>query len=257
VGSTPIAVTIEYARVTQNDRIHHLADQVGFDIVPLLTRPLPTDADAESYAADLVRKLDGDDRSVGLVIAVCLAAPIGHEVARLLSQRGVVPTFVPMDGAPVKASDVIAAYQSAASGYGGQTRQAGVMVTESRLQEQPTDLLAAIRDELAESATAELRKASSRVDLVAPMAGEIVNVSIDWIGHLVAAHNAAFTAWDGEVVLATSDQTGFLGPWPGARCTRRVAVGGTSADLARNPLVCALLADEMASWSRLRDNQRL
>ncbi|MEY9934548.1 hypothetical protein ABH926_009216 [Catenulispora sp. GP43] len=79
--ATPIAVTIEYPRVGFPERIHHLGDDLGVAVLPLLEDPFPAALDAAGYAAELLRRVP-EDRDVVLVAALCLGSPIGYHVAR-------------------------------------------------------------------------------------------------------------------------------------------------------------------------------
>jgi len=248
ISTVPIAVTIEYPRVEHPVRLEQLADRLGFPVVPLLAKPFPADLDAESYAAALVRSLDGDDRPVGLVVAVCTAAPIGHEVARLVSGRqGSAPTLVALDGAPIRPFDVIKAYEEAVAAYAGPQRRPSVSVTETGLRQRPEQLLAAIEAEFSDAATEALRARSLRAQSIAQIVRDTVGTSMAWLRHLVAAHNAAFHPWTGEVVLATSDEAYFLRDWPGAARTRQVAIGGRSNELVGHPRIPSFRATERAA----------
>ncbi|HMC71994.1 MAG TPA: hypothetical protein VKJ07_22750 [Mycobacteriales bacterium] len=253
MSSAPIAVTIEYPRVEHPVRLEHLVVRLGFPVVPLLVHPFPTELDAESYAATLVRRLDGDERPVGLVVAVCLAAPIGHEVARLVTGRqGFAPTLVALDGAPVRPFDVIKAYEDTVAAYGGPDCRPRVSVTETALRQRPEQLLADIEEEFVDAATAALRERSVRAGTAAPIVRDTVGTSMAWLRHLVAGHNAAFPPWDGQVVLATSDEAYFLRDWPNAARTRRVAIGGRSNELVGHPTIPSFLTAEMAAVSGTR-----
>ena len=243
----PIAVTIEYTRTRHSARIHHLAERLGFDIVPLLNKPMPMSLDAKTYAADLLRGLDGDERPVGLVVAFCFGSPIGHEVVRLLSERlARAPRYVSLDGAPVTAQQVALAYAEMVAAYGTGDHRPRVTVTGEALRDRPAELVADVRAELTELATARFRKVSQQPERAARMVDEVVQVSVEWIGHLVAGHNAAFPPLEGEVVLVTSAETAFPGPWPGAANTRRIGVDCPAADLVGRPEVARVLAEEMA-----------
>jgi hypothetical protein len=251
MDASSIAVTIEYPRVRQERRLHDLADEVGADMVPLLDEPAFFGLDATSYAKALVEQLTDERRSVRLVVAVCLAAPIGHEVARLLTElRGVAPVLVVLDGTPVDVADFVTAYHIAIEGYGGRPSQARVTVTGTDLTNSPKRILSEIRAELIDLATEQLLGGSRHGDLVSPVVDRVVNVSMAWLCQVIAAHNTEFHAWEGDVVLGTSDEATFHAEWPGARRTREVAVGGLSEDFATNPQVLRLIADEMAAACR-------
>lgn len=60
---------------------------------------------------------------------------------------------------------------------------------------------------------------------------DYVEVSMNWLRHLVAADNTAFMPWSGEVVQVQSRGSTFDGSWPGATVTRIVRVDSGRADL--------------------------
>lgn len=251
MDDSSIAVTIEYPRVAQEHRLHDLAEKVGADMVPLLDEPSFFGLDATSYAKALVDQLADERRPVCLVVAVCLAAPIGHEVVRLLTElRGVAPVLVVLDGTPVDVADFVTAYHIAIEGYGGRPSQARVTVTGADLTNSPKRILSQIRDELVDLATEQLLGGARYGDRVSPMVDRVVTVSMAWLCQVIAAHNTEFPAWAGEVVLGTSDEATFHAEWPGARRTREVEVGGRSEDFATNPAVLRLIADEMPAARR-------
>ncbi|MFE8944821.1 hypothetical protein [Streptomyces sp. NPDC007856] len=209
--------------------------------------PLPQEFYAEEYAARLLAA-SGCTRPVGLVVSYCLASSIGYEVARqVTSRQGSAPVLVALDGSPCPAESVLSAYREAAVRFAEDDAVHLLQPTESDLIERPKDVLAAMERELTDLAARSLREEELEEDLIQDMVEDLVHHTVDWLTHLVAAHNASFLQWEGDVVLVSSRDQPFEGPWPGARSTRVVRVDCSRAELLDQPRVRRAIADCMPS----------
>jgi hypothetical protein len=244
-----VGVTVQFAGIENQETIHELDLSPEVKLTPLLTDDPPRRTEAVPYAEDLLRAhIPGDD--VALVVSTCTAAPIGWEVARLLGTRsGSAPVFVAVDGVPCTSQNVIDAYHSALTRYRAADRPALVTVTESALRSRPAELLDAMRAELTGLATTALLGGRAPDGLTDPIVDEVVSVSLDWLTHLVAAHNAPYTPWDGAATVLASQDWSLGGDWPGASSTRIIRVECTAEELIGAAETRATLI-ELASGTR-------
>ncbi|WP_158841382.1 hypothetical protein [Saccharothrix deserti] len=211
----------------------------------LLKDPPPRRTDAASYAAELVSGFT-DTRPVQVVMALCMAAPIGLEVVRLFAERdGRPPVFLALDGAPCTVEHVADAYRATIERYRAGDRPGRVEFTADRLRSCPDEVVADITAELTELASAKLLGDPRHADVVAPMVAEVVTVSVDWLVHLIAAHNSDFPAWQGETIIVTSNETPFGGTWPRVPQARVVPLDCSADDLIGADAVTALLVEHV------------
>lgn len=249
MGLRSTAVTVQYPGFESELRIHELPVGPDLELVPLLTDPPPQRTDARSYASDLVDRLDPARSPVEAVIAWCTASAIGLEVARLLAERtGTAPVLIALDGTVCTAQHVEQAYQKALGRYGN-AGQAAVSLTAAELRSQPAATVAAMRAELTGYASARLLTDPDdpdQAELIAPMVEEVVEVSLDWLIQLIAAHNTEHLPWDGEVIVVTSAQTPFGGSWPNLAGLEVVALDCPAEELIGAPAVAELLNARLA-----------
>jgi hypothetical protein len=64
---------------------------------------------------------------------------------------------------------------------------------------------------------------------------------LDWLSHLIAAHNAGWSRWGGRAVQIASRQHRCDAEWPGARTTETVRIAATRDDLLRHPEVATVV----------------
>ena len=245
--ATPIAVTIEYPRVGFPERIHHLGEDLGVEVLPLLEDPFPAALDAVGYAAELLSRVP-EDREVVLVASLCLGTPIGYHVARLAAERGGrTPVFVALDGAPVLVKEVEHAYRTAVERYARAGSPPAVAVTEQALAADPAGLVERMRAELTTLATAALAPGAKPDAAPPPLVLDLVDAAMDWTVQLVAAHRTPDLPFAGEAVLVLSDDAAFQDAWPGAAHTRHDLVGGSGDDLVGSAGLRRILARELAA----------
>jgi hypothetical protein len=239
-----LTVTVQYPELDHELPIHGI--DLGAEIRPLVTEPPPQRLDARAYAADLAGGL-ADDEPVDSVITHCMSTSVGVEVARLLAARGHRPLLVALDGAPCAARHVAGSYRDTLGRY--RTDSPGLAITGAGLREHPADVLAAMRAELTRAASAALLADATDADLVAPMVEEVVTMSMNWLVHLVAAHNAPQEPWPGETVVVTSRDTPFTGPWPAVPAPATVAVDCAATGLIGSDAVREVLRSRLAAWT--------
>jgi hypothetical protein len=237
-------ITVQYPGIDREPPLHEI--DVGAAARPLVTEPPPRALDAVSYAAELVAGVPGPAvRPVELVVAQCMSTSIGVEVARLLTVRGHRPVLVALDGAPCAAHHVAGVYRETLAHY----RRAGRDhdVTAEALAADPAALLAGIHEELTSAATEALSAATADPALAAELAEETVEVSMGWLTHLVAAHNAPVEPWRGRTVVVTSSDSPFPGPWPAVPDPVVVPVDRGPTELIGSPAVRDVLVAELAA----------
>ncbi|MEV5721080.1 hypothetical protein AB0L41_45060 [Amycolatopsis mediterranei] len=237
-------MTVQYPGLDGELPIHGI--DLGTGIRPLVTEPPPRRLDARAYAADLAEGLT-DEEPVDLVITQCMSTSIGVEVARLLVARGHRPLLVALDGAPCAARHVAGSYRDTLRRY--RADSAGLAVTGAALRAHPADVLSAMRAELTGAATAALLAGAADAELVAPMVDDVVTVSMSWLGHLVAAHNAPGEPWPGETLVVTSRDTPFTGPWPAVPAPETVALDCAATELIGSDAVREVLRSRLAAWT--------
>ncbi|MGC4880042.1 hypothetical protein ACLQ26_27705 [Micromonospora sp. DT43] len=249
-AANPVAVTIDYPGLESRGRVEDMAGDVDFPLVSLLDGRRPEALDATAYAAALIAPLDADPRPVGLVVAYCTAAPIGHEAARLLGERrGARPALVTLDGSGCPSTMVDAVYDSLLSRYTGASAGPDAEVSAAELRAAPQAVLGRMRDELTSAAARVLLADLGDPSLANEFAGQLVEEAVDWLRHLIAAHNADFTPWPGPVFMIGSTEPGFVGDWPGAAVTTTETVPCPRSELLRHPSTAALLATAMRSFT--------
>ncbi|MEU4244958.1 hypothetical protein [Actinoplanes sp. NPDC026619] len=231
--STPTTVlTLDYPGYEERPRITGLID-AGLDCVPLMRAPLPRRPEAIGYAETLLAARS-DERPVRAIVAYCMTSPIAHEVARMTAARDGLPVLlVALDGAPCPDSLVAQEYATLVRRFGGEGPPR-VVPTRDELIADPAGVLAAMAAELTEVATRATADGEPD-EITVALVRDLVGKSSDWLTQLVAAHNALFPPWPGEMLLIVSRDHPFAGPWPGAAASRVHRVDCSREELLRHP----------------------
>lgn len=238
-GDTPYLVALDYPGRRDDSRIDDLElDRHGFRVQHLLTDPLPLEIDATRYAQRLIERLEADT-PVAAVLSYCMAGPIAHEVALLLTERqGHPPRLLLVEASHHRPEVVAVAYRSSLAQFpplpgtdGGITPESVVALVTS----QPEDLVADMRRELERRAGAELVTDGEEPDEALLIAGEVAAHHMQFVVHLVAASNAEIPDWPGEALHIVSRDYPFDGEWPGARVTRVRRLDLSRGELLRGP----------------------
>jgi len=225
----------------------------GFDVCYLLTDPLPYETSAGAYARRLVDRLD-PGRPVTAVLAYCLAAGIGHEVAAALTTPAApAPPLVLFDAGAGSVEAVVEAYHSAVVQLGGGPDEGpdvvAMLAADVPAQQRSAALVAAMRTTLTRLAIAALLDDDDEPEDVAETAAQLTERHLRWVVHLVAAATAGSPAWGGDVLHVMSRDHPFADDWPGAGSTRPVRVDCSRRELLRT----AQTAQAVLSWLAARD----
>lgn len=245
-------LTLDYSGFDDRARVSDLlAGLPELAVSPLLTGPTPHAVTACAYAEALLARLAGHG-PVDVVIGYCMASPIAHEVARLVTTPGRrPPTLITLDGSPCPAEFVRQNYRTMLARYAMAEITPRVTATDTDLAEHASQVLADMADELTAVALRSLAADSGSVDdVVTALANDLVRTGVAWLTSLVAAHNATFPAWPGDVVSVMSREHLFAEPWPGAGTTTLVPVDCARAELLTHPDACRAITDALAVRSR-------
>jgi hypothetical protein len=212
-------------------------EEAGWKVEYLLTPPYSRTVNARGYAAELARRQG--NAVPRAVLAYCMAAPLAHELAALLSPPGSPVPLLLFDGEPGHADEVRAAVSTVAGQLGG----ADATDLVDGLSGMSDDALAARPDEVMKAIeTATLRLAADvfRADgfseeRASAAAAEVSGFYLDWIAHLIAALTSDRPEWGGSVRHIRTP--GHKGPdvWPGASTTENHVVATARNDLLSHP----------------------
>lgn len=207
--------------------------EAGFEVRDLLLPPFVRRLTGDDYAAELVDRHGPFGTEVAAVLAYCMAAPIAQEVAvRCGAGRDPVP-LVLFDGEPSTIEAVAEQYGVSAAQVSGEAGAGDPVLPfdPALLSADPGASVELMRGRLVDLARRALDPDGVQADS-AQLAGDVAEFYLDWLVHLVAAHNATWPRWGGEVAHVLSRTHTFAGDWPGARTTRHFRV-----DVERNGLL--------------------
>ncbi|MEU6411114.1 hypothetical protein [Microbispora sp. NPDC046933] len=226
----------------------------GYTVHYLLKPPFPRLLTAASYAEGL---LDGHGSSGGRVLAVlayCMAAPIAQEVAASIRAAGGAPVpLVLFDGEPATARAIEEQYVLASEKLGellgltGEERTPPPAFDAALIRDEPEEALRRGHEgllELGERAAAHGEAAVARAEAKA-----VADFYRDWLGHLIAAHNACWSHWGGPAVQIVSRDHSCAPDWPGATATRTVRVAASRNDLLVHPDVLSTVLSTLRKGS--------
>lgn len=233
-----------------------LADH-GYRVEYLLDAPNPSELTAVDYAAALRQRHSFADGDVRGVLAYCMAAPIAHEVAAaVFAATGRPVPLVLFDGAPASASAVNSEYELARrkmwafSADGPFEGGAGENFSEDELRASPAAVVGRMREGLREVAELSLRSDGARPHVDEGDDDYLVEVFIDWLVHLVAAHNAAWSPWSGPLLQVVSRDTDPVEDWAGATEVGVARMSSSRRDLLRDPEVRAVVLSFLSGATR-------
>lgn len=246
----PVLLVVDYPGRRDEDRIADLGVEAGgFEFRSLLTEPFVRASTAAGYAAELVRRSGPFPAETTAVLAYCMAAPIAQEVAALISAgRSPVP-LVLFDGEPATAAAVHEQYLVTATQMASRlgTGSPGTAIDLTRmtdlLSRAPEAAIELMRDSLVELGVTALADDADDEE-AADIAADVAEFYLDWLVHLVAAHNASWPPWGGDVLHVMSRDHAHVVDWPGAADTRRVRL-----DVPRPRLLSTAAAREITeTW---------
>ncbi|MFI9643387.1 hypothetical protein ACIG87_25615 [Micromonospora sp. NPDC051925] len=223
----------------------------GFTVHHLLKPPRARELTAAAYADHLWRRHGPFGTEVRAVLAYCMAAPIAQEVAaRLTAASGSPVPLVLFDGEPTTAESVREQYLIGVEKLGGllslsPARHAPAAFEPAELRDRPEQALRRMHESLLELGERAARKGTVDPRLVRTEATMVADYYLDWLSHLIAAHNASWPRWGGPAVQIVSRHHVCEAEWPGAAATETVRVDVARHDLLRHPDVASIVQSVM------------
>jgi hypothetical protein len=233
----PLLLVLDFPGRRAEARVSDMRlEMAGCDVRYLLAAPFPRETTAKAYAAELLARQGTTITEVGAVAAYCMAAPIAQELAALLGGGYPVPLML-FDGEPATPATILEQYRESLSQVRGRTEGRGPEPMDvAELTSRPAACVDRIGSRLVAAALPKFLGDGDLDEVDATeAAGELVEFYLDWLVHLVAAHNAAWPPWSGEVLHVVSRGHTYTGDWPGAGTTRVRRVDSARSDLLRHP----------------------
>ncbi|MFE2933507.1 hypothetical protein [Streptomyces sp. NPDC059278] len=203
----PVVLALDYPGYRKAARIGQLGlDGHGVRVHGLLRAPLPRAVSGAGYAARLLANVPSGTGPITAVAAYCASAPLAFEVAAVLG--GEPPLIVLFDPEATSLDSITADYRArlGALGIRLDEQELGERVDAVALAEDPERFVDELTGELAHQAHAALRAAGADEAEIAASTTHMVSAYTDWLSHLVAAHHARTSPWEGEVLrLASAD----------------------------------------------------
>lgn len=235
----PVLVVVDYPGRRSSARVSDLGlPDLGFTVRSVLEPPGVRAVTADDYARALLAE-HGPWPGVAAVLAYCMAAPIGQELAALLSRGRTPVPLVLFDGRPATLAAVRDQYRAAEDQL--LTQLGGRRHTVARagpgtvlLENDPYAALAAMTRGLTDLGMAALSDGTGALE-DRDVVEEVVAHFVDWLAHLLAAYHAPHTPWGGAVLQVMSGAHDACDPWPGAASTTTVRVDVSRVDLLRTP----------------------
>jgi hypothetical protein len=217
-------------------------ESAGFDVHYLLQAPYLRELNAPDYAAGLLRRHGPFGPDLVAVLAYCMAAPIAQElIATVSSSLGRAVPIVLFDGEPVSVPAVRSQYHVAGrklsellSLPAADSVPEGEL-DETSLRDSPSDAVKMMREGLVGLGRKAVGLAGVDPDEAMDDAAVVADFYVDWLAHLVAAFNATWPVWRGEVFQFVSRDHQALPAWPGACATRTSRMAASRNELLRHP----------------------
>jgi hypothetical protein len=226
----------------------------GYTVHYLLNPPFPRRLSADAYARELLDRL-GSVGDVRAVLAYCMAAPIAQELAAAVhAVTGRALPLILFDGEPASTSGVQEQYEIALRKLGDLLGVDPARLTppaplvERALREHPEKELQAMRAGLLRVGEIAAADAPDDSEDVMADAEAITEYYLDWLSHLVAAHNTSWPAWGGPAYQIASHGHECGSSWPSATRTVTVPIDTSRIDLMKEgrtaEAVVSILAGE-------------
>ncbi|MFF0712890.1 hypothetical protein ACWEVM_04355 [Streptomyces bauhiniae] len=212
-------------------------EEAGWKVEYALAPPYSRVPDAGAQAAALAaRRTGGAPRAV---LAYCMAAPLAHELAALLSPAGEPVPLLLFDGEPGRPEAVRDAARTVAGQLTGGAAQTldgdPELLSDAALAGRPAEVMAAVEDRMNRLAAAVFREDGFDETEARAAATQVSGFYLDWIAHLTASLHTTRPSWGGRVQHIRTP--GHPGPrvWPGAGATENHVVDSGRNDLLRDP----------------------
>ena len=241
-GRAPVLLVLDFPGRRQEARISDLRlESAGFDVRYLLTSPFVRELTAPAYAAELVSRHGPFEPAPAAALAYCMAAPIAQEIAALCDTGPEPVPLVLLDGEPATPSAIDEQFEASLDHFRSQfgfLDDAGdepLRFDAESLSNRPLECVDRMRRRLVELGAEGLRLDGGDDEEVELIAHQAADFYLDWLVHLVAAHNATWPPWHGEVLHVVSANHPGTGNWPGARATTVRRVGAGRNELLGHP----------------------
>lgn len=224
-------------------------ERQGYTVRYLLEPPFPQELTAAGYAERLWQEHGPFGAEVKAVLAYCMAAPIAQQLLASITATigGRVP-LVLFDGEQATPQSVREQYLVAGDRLGElldlteSERTVAVTWEADLLRDDPSETVRRMRDGLLELGTRAAAKRPADADGTHAEALVITEFYLDWLIHLVAAHNAEWPAWGGPAVQVVSRDHRCAPDWPGASSTETIRVEATRDELLHDPHVALVVS---------------
>jgi hypothetical protein len=236
----PVLLILDYPGRREEARIAELGlAERGFDARGLLKAPFVRELTAREYAARLAERVGPLDQPVTAMLAYCMAAPIAQELAASLSAGREPVSMILFDGEPATPDAVEEQYGTTVKQFAEQLGASAVPAvdpstfTAELLSGDPAECVERMRRSLVRMGVSALSDGDD--DDAAETAEDMADFYLDWLVHLVAAHNVSWPAWGGDVYHIMSRSHGYTADWPGARSMRSTRLDSIRPELLRQP----------------------
>jgi hypothetical protein len=213
----------------------------GFTVHYLIKPPHVRELTAPAYADRLLGTY-GPFADVKAVLAYCASAPIAQElVASIAVRTGATVPLVLFDAELSTARSIEEEYLLASAKLGEvlflneQARVPTPVLHEDLLRDRPELALRHLHEGLLQLGERAVEQGTDDPEEARGDAEAIADFYLDWLAHLIAAHNASWPAWGGAAVQVVSRDRPSYQEWPGAIATETVRIGATRDDLLRHP----------------------
>lgn len=195
-------------------------EDAGYRVANLMDPPHIRALSAADYADQLLRRTRVAESDVAAVFAYCMAVPIAQEVAARLSTPEYPLTLVTFDGEAATCEAVNGQYQSA------RAKIAAMFGVRDGVADDPSLFDEVSLRERPHEVACEMYRSMMSVGTPGKETEIAANWFLDWVIQLIAAHNADWPAWPGDVLQVVSRTQPVLEPWPGhsgVLTTRRIS----------------------------------
>ncbi|MER6288600.1 hypothetical protein [Streptomyces sviceus] len=230
-------------------------EDYGFRVVEILRPPYVRAFDAAGYASALIEPHTDAGSDVAAVVTYCMAGSIAQEVAaRLSTPRYEVPLVV-LDGEPSTGEAI-------QEQWGTALRRIAQMVgadvahdvtralSDDELLSRPREIAREIHDSM--TSIGAQQHPDGEGPGVARDVGIFAEWFSDWLVYLIAAHNAQWPYWGGDVLQLISKSHPVAG-WVGSRSEEVVEISTDRDGLVLDPGVKAAVLSFLAE--RIRDGR--
>ncbi|MGW7754515.1 hypothetical protein ACWGK6_23800 [Streptomyces violaceusniger] len=220
----------------------------GFRMVEVLRPPYVRAFDAAGYASALVEPHTSLASEVAAVVTYCMAGSIAQEVAARLSSPDYGVPLVVLDGEPSTSGAIRDQWEMAlrriAHMVGADVADSATRaLSDDELLARPCEIAREIHDSMTsigaqQSPDSERSRVAKDVEIFADWFS-------DWLVYLIAAHNAQWPHWGGDVLQLVSESHSAAS-WVGSRSEEVVEISADRDGLALDPGARAAILSFMA-----------